>query len=152
MENRHGLLVDFQIDLADGRAERRNAIGMVDESLPGNRRITLAADKGYDTRDFVAECRARNVTPHVAQYIATNRRSAIDARTTKPTGYAVSQRVRKRVEEIFGWMKTVGNFRKTRYIGLGANQIAAYMIGAAYNLLRIAKLHPHPYRLHTGLT
>jgi transposase len=140
MENRNGLIVDLQMDIADGRAERRNALEMVDENLPGDRRITLGADKAYDTRDFVADCRARNVTPHVAQNITEHRGSMIDARTTSPAGYAISQRIRKRVEEIFGWMKTVGGFRKTRYIGLGANQIAAYMIASAYNLLRVATL------------
>jgi transposase len=144
MENRNGLLVDFQIDLADGRAERRSALSMIDESLPGERRITVAADKGYDTRDFVADCRARNVTPHVAQHLTRRGGSALDGRTTRWIGYAISQRVRKRVEEVFGWMKTVGNFRKTRYVGLGANQLAAYMIAAAYNLLRIAKLTGAP--------
>jgi transposase len=140
MENRNGLIVDLQMDVADGHAERRNALEMLDENLPGTGRITLGADKGYDTSDFVDDCRARNVTPHVAQNITKRRGSNIDARTTSPRGYAISQRVRKRVEEIFGWMKTVGGFRKTRYIGLGANQIAAYMIASAYNLLRVAKL------------
>jgi transposase len=140
MENRNGLIVDMQIDVADGRAERRNALEMLDDNLPGERRVTLGADKGYDTRDFIADCRARNVTPHVAQNITKHRGSMIDRRTTAAPGYAISQRVRKRVEEIFGWMKTVGGFRKTRYIGLGANQLAAYMIAAAYNLLRVAKL------------
>jgi transposase len=152
MENRHGLLVDLQVDTADGRAERRNAIAMLDDSLAGTRHITLGADKGYDTRDFVAQCRERNVTPHVAQYIAKNRGSAIDGRTTTPPGYVVSQRVRKRVEEVFGWMKTVGNFRKTRYVGLGANQIAAYLVATAYNLLRIAKLWPQPRLARSVLT
>ena len=140
MENRNGLIVDFQVDVADGRAEPRNALEMLDNNLPGQRRITLGGDKLYDTREFVAECRARNVTPHIAQNITEHRGSMIDGRTTSPPGYAISQRVRKRVEEIFGWMKTVGGFRKTRYIGLGANQIAAYMIASAYNLIRVAKL------------
>jgi len=140
IENRNGLLVDFKMDEADGRAERRNAIEMLDESVEGEARITVAADKGYDTRDFVAGCRARNVTPHVAQNVSKHRRSAIDARTTGQPGYTISQRVRKRVEEVFGWMKTVGNFRKTRFMGLGANQIAAYMIASAYNILRVARL------------
>lgn len=140
MENRNGLIVDLQVDVADGRAERRNALEMLDNNLPGGRRITLGADKGYDTREFVAECRARNVTPHVAENITTHRGSMIDSRTSRSPGYAISQRVRKRVEEIFGWMKTVAGFRKTRYIGLGANQLAAYMIAAAYNLLRVSKL------------
>jgi IS5 family transposase len=136
MENRNGLLVDFQIDVADGRAERRMALEMLDESLPGARRITLGADKGYDTREFVAECRARNVTPHVAQ----KQHSAIDKRTAGSVAYAISLRMRKRVEEAFGWMKTVGNFRKTRYVGIGNNQLAATMVATAYNLIRIATL------------
>ncbi len=138
MENRNGLLVDFKIDSADGRAERRLGLAMIDESLPGDRRITLGVDKGYDTREFVAECRERNVTPHVAR----KRYSAIDRRTSGTEGYAISQRVRKRVEEIFGWMKTVGNFRKTRYVGFVANQIAGSMVAAAYNLVRMSKLMP----------
>jgi transposase len=144
IENRNGLLVALQMDTADGRAERRNALDMIDENLAGAGRITLGADKGYDTRDFVAACRARKVTPHVAQNAHKRRRSAIDARTTTAPGYAVSQRIRKRIEEVFGWMKTVGNFRKTRFIGFDANHIAAYMVGAAYNLLRIARLLAAP--------
>jgi transposase len=140
MENRNGLIVDLQVDLADGRAERRNALDMLDENLPGARRITLGADKGYDTSDFIAQCRERNVTPHVAQNITRRRGSKIDDRTTKSVGYALSQRVRKRVEEVFGWIKTVGNFRKTRYIGLGPNQVAAHVLAAAYNLVRLSKL------------
>jgi transposase len=140
MENRNGLVVDLHIDIADGRAERRNALELIDKNLPGQRRITLSGDKGYDTRDFVAECRQRNVTPHVAQNITKHRRSMIDGRTANQPGYAISQRVRKRVEEIFGWLKTVGGFRKTRYIGIGANQLAAHMMASAFNLLRIAKL------------
>jgi transposase len=140
MENRNGLVVDLHIDIADGRAERRNALELIDENLPGQRRITLSGDKGYDTRDFVAECRQRNVTPHVAQNITKHRGSMIDGRTANRPGYAISQRVRKRVEEIFGWLKTVGGFRKTRYIGIGANQLAAQMLASAFNLLRIAKL------------
>jgi transposase len=144
VENRNGLLVDFQMDEANGYAERRNAIEMLEANLPGNGRITVGGDKGFDTRDFVADCRARNVTPHVAQNVSEKRRSAIDGRTTRQPGYAISQRVRKRIEEVFGWMKTVGNFRKTRFIGFGANQLAAYMIGAAYNLLRIARLLAAP--------
>ena len=112
---------------------------MVDDELPGQRRITLAGDKGYDTRDFVKACRDRNVTPHVAQN-TSRRRSALDARTTRHPGYAVSLKVRKRVEEIFGWMKTIGGFRKTRFRGVERTQLAAYFVGAAYNLLRMAKL------------
>ncbi len=140
MENRSGLIVDLQMDVADGHAERRNALEMLDNNLPGCRRITLGADKGYDTQDFIAECRERNVTPHVAQNITERRGSNIDERTAKPVGYAISQRIRKRVEEVFGWIKTVGNFRKTRYVGLGPNQLAAHFLAAAYNLVRMAKL------------
>jgi transposase len=144
IENRNGLLVDFQMDVADGHAERRSALDMLDESVPGHRRVTVAGDKGYDTRDFINDCRERNVTPHVSQNIHKRRRSAIDGRTTRQPGYVISQRFRKRIEEVFGWMKTVGNFRKTRFIGFGANQIAAYMVGAAYNLLRVARLLAAP--------
>jgi transposase len=144
MENRNGLIVDLQVDLADGRAERRNALAMLDANVPGRTRVTLGADKGYDTRDFVEACRDRNVTPHVAQNVTKRRRSMIDGRTVKQAGYTVSQRIRKRVEEVFGWLKTVGNFRKTRYVGLGANQTAAYMLAAAFNLLRVAKLVEQP--------
>ena len=140
IENRNGLVLDLQMDVADGHAERRNALEMLDNNLPGRRRITVGGDKGYDTSDFVEDCRERNVTPHVAQNITKQRGSNIDERTTGHVGYAISQRVRKRVEEVFGWIKTVGNFRKTRFIGLGANQIAAYVLASAYNLLRIAKL------------
>jgi len=141
MENRNGLLVDFQIDEANGYAERRMALEMLDASVPGNRRLTLGGDRGYNTRDFVADCRARNVTPHVANKTMY---SAIDKRTTGTDGYAISLRIRKRVEEVFGWMKTVGNFRKTRYVGFGNNQLAATMIAAAYNLIRLANLLGEP--------
>jgi transposase len=144
IENRNGLLIAFQMDEADGRAERRNALEMLDENLPGNWQVTVGADKGYDTRDFVAGCRERNVTPQVAQSVHRRGGSAIDARTTRQPGYAISQRFRKRIEEVFGWMKTVGNFRKTRFRGFGANQIAAYMVGAAYNLLRVGRLLAAP--------
>jgi len=140
IENRNGLVLDVQVDTADGYAERRMALEMLDNNLPGKRRITVGGDKGYDTRDFVEDCRARNVTPHVTQNITQRRGSNIDARTTSKPGYAVSQRIRKRVEEVFGWFKTVGNFRKTRFVGFGPNQIAAHMLAAAYNLLRIPKL------------
>jgi transposase len=140
IENRNGLVIDLQMDVADGHAERRNALEMVDNNLPGQRRITVGGDKGYDTSDFVEDCRERNVTPHVAQNITRQRGSTIDERTTGHAGYAISQRVRKRIEEVFGWIKTVGNFRKTRFIGLGPNQLAAHLLASAYNLLRIARL------------
>ena len=144
MENRHGLLVDVRVTPAHGKAEREAALTMLDESLPGTSRLTLAGDKGFDTRDFVSACRDRNTTPHVAQNTNSHRSSAIDARTTRTAGYKVSQRIRKRVEEIFGWFKTVGNFRKTRVKGRRRNEMAAYFVGAAYNLLRIARLLEAP--------
>lgn len=139
-ENRNGLLVDIQISEANGRAEREAALDMIGDSVPGTRRVTVAADKGYDTRDFVQRARDMSATPHVAQNTGGNRRSAIDGRTTTWPGYAVSQRLRKRIEETFGWMKTIGNFRKTRWKGKERTQLAAYMVGAAYNLLRLARL------------
>jgi transposase len=140
MENRNGLLVDFRIEEANGTAERDVALEMLRDALPEAARATVAGDKGYDTKDFVAKCRELGITPHVAQNISVHRGSAIDGRTTRHAGYAVSQRIRKRVEEIFGWAKTVGCFRKTRYRGKERSQFAGYMIGTAYNLLRIAKL------------
>jgi transposase len=140
MENRNGLLVDFRVAPATGRAEREGALEMLEETLQGEQAITIGADKAYDTKDFVARCRAMNVVPHVAQNVNPRRGSAIDRRTTRHKGYSVSQRVRKRVEEIFGWMKTVGGFSRTRFKGSEKTQLAAYFVGAAYNLLRIAKL------------
>lgn len=144
MENRHALLVDFQVEPADGHAERRAALAMIDERLPGHRRVTLGGDKGYDTRDFVAGCRALTVTPHVAQNQARRGGSALGARTVRHPGYAVSQWIRKQVEEAFGWMKTVGGLRRTRYRGRQRVQMHAYLVAAAYNLVRIANLSPAP--------
>jgi transposase len=144
VENRNSLLIDFQVEPADGLAERRAALAMADERLAGSRRITLAGDKGYDTRDFVATCRALNITPHVAQNDTRPGGSAVDGCTTRHPGYAVSQWIRKRIEEAFGWMKTVGGLRKTRYRGRARVQMHAYLVGAAYNLLRIARLVPAP--------
>jgi transposase len=140
MENRNGLLVDFRVAEANGRAERAVALEMIDDELPGQKRLTLGADKGYDTRDFVSALRARSITPHVAMNEQFRRRSAIDERTRRHAGYGLSQRVRKRVEEIFGWLKTVGGFRRTRFKGRARTQLAAHFLSAAYNLLRIAKL------------
>ena len=143
MENRNGLIVDLRIAPATGTAERETARDMLGE-LPGKRRHTVGGDKGYDTRQFVAECREMGVTPHVAQNISPNRRSAVDERATRHAGYALSQRIRKRVEEIFGWTKTIGGFRKTRYRGEARTSLASYLVGAAYNLLRMAKLLAQP--------
>jgi transposase len=140
MENRHGLLVDFQLTTATGTAERDAAPVMLDQARErGFHPRTVGADKQYDTVDFVRDLRARKVTPHVAQN-TTNRASAIDGRTTSHPGYALSQRIRTRVEEIFGWVKTVGGFRRTRYRGLDRTGMAGYLVAAAYNLVRLTTL------------
>ena len=144
MENRHGLLADIRTGEANGTEERRAAKQMLDEAVPGTKRITLGGDKGYDTADFVSDCRDRNVTPHVAMNEGRSGGSAIDERTRRHEGYRISQVIRKRAEEIFGWMKTVGNFRRTRYKGVRKNQLAAYIVGAAYNLVRMVRLMPAP--------
>ena len=143
MENRHGLLVDLRVAEANGRAEREVALEMLD-GLDTLGPVTVGADKGYDTRDFVAGARERKAVPHVAQNQHARRRSAIDGRVTRHPGYAVSQRIRKRIEEIFGWIKTIGGFRRTRFKGRERTQLAAHFVGAAYNLLRIAKLQVGP--------
>jgi IS5 family transposase len=140
MENRNGLLLDFRVEEANGRAEVETAVAMIEAAVPGQHRITVAADKAYDTAEFVTACRDRTVTPHVAQNISGNRGSAIDDRTTRYSGYLVSQRIRKRVEEIFGWMKTIGGFRRTRFKGKRRTRFAGYLVAAAYNLLRMARL------------
>jgi transposase len=138
MENRNGLVADVEVLQANGTAERDAALVMI-EAIPGDQRVTVAADKGYDTKDFVAETRNMKATPHVAQN-NKGRRSAIDGRTTRHPGYAVSQQKRKRVEEIFGWMKTVGGMRKLRYRGLHLVGWMFTMTAAAYNLVRIRNL------------
>jgi len=134
MENRQGLVVDVQVTQATGTAERDAALDML-QAVPGSQHRTVGADKGYDTGDFIWECRDLGITPHVAQ----RQRSAIDARTTRHEGYQLSQRVRKRVEEIFGWLKTVAGGRKLRYRGVARNQLWAEMALAGYNLVRMAK-------------
>ncbi len=134
-------LVDFQITTATGTAERDVVPRLIDEATArGFHPRTLGADKGYDTQACVATLRTRQVTPHVAQNTSKSRRSAIDGRTTSWPGYVLSQRIRKKVEEIFGWMKTVGGFRKTRYRGLERVDFAGYLVGAAYNLARLVRL------------
>ena len=144
MENRHGLLVDFQVTTATGTAERDAVPTLLDAARErGFHPTTLGSDKNYDTQACVAAQRARGVTPHVAQN-TTNRRSAIDGRTTRRPGYAVSQRLRKRVEEIFGWMKTVGGFRRTRYRGPERTGLAGYLVATAYNLARLSRLLAPP--------
>lgn len=145
MENRNGMLVDFQITKATGTAER----DVVPDLLRGARERhfrprTLGGDKNYDTRGCVDAIRMAGVTPHVAQNLTRRGGSAIDGRTTRHPGYAVSQRIRKRVEEIFGWMKTVGGFRKTRYRGVERTGLCGYIVGTAYNLVRMSRLLTKP--------
>ena len=142
MENRNGLIIDLRVEPATGYAERAGALAMLDESVPNQVGVTLGADAGYDIGDFVAACRERGITPHVAQTRDQRRRSAVDGRTTRHEGYSTSQRIRKRVEEIFGWAKTVACFRKTRFRGLARTQLAAHFVAAAYNLLRLSRLLP----------
>ena len=138
MENRHGLVVDATLTHATGTAEREAALTMLGR-MKGRHRITLAADKAYDTVHFVAALREIGVTPHVAQNV-NGRRSAIDGRTTRHPGYAVSQRIRKRIEEVFGWAKTSGNLRKTRHRGQDRVGWNFTLTAAAYNLIRLPKL------------
>ena len=139
MENRNGLILDLLVTQATGTAEREAALVMLDRRRLPRKRVTLAADKGYDTRAFIEELRQREVTPHVTQN-TSNRKSAIDGRTTRHPGYGVSQRVRKRIEECFGWIKTVGAGRKLRYIGKAKNQLWATLTAIALNLLRMANI------------
>lgn len=138
LENRHGLVIEAELTTATGTAERDAAVAMA-TTIPTRRRATLGGDKAYDTQDFVAQCRRLDITPHVAQN-TTNRRSAIDARTTRHGGYAVSQRFRKRVEEVFGWMKTVGLLRKTRHRGRERVGWQFLLAAAVYNLVRLRTL------------
>lgn len=138
MENRSALVVDARLTHATGTAEREAALDMVGH-LSGRHRITLGCDKGYDAASFVAALRGLKVTPHVAQNIS-GRRSAIDGRTTRHAGYRASQIIRKRIEEIFGWGKTVAPMRKTRHRGLERVGWQFTLTAAAYNLVRIPKL------------
>jgi transposase len=138
MEHRSGLIVQARVTPADGYGERDAALVMV-ERIAGDHRITVAADKGYDTRDFVAGLRAMHATPHIAQH-TTKRRSAIDARTTRHHGYAVSQQKRKLVEQGFGWMKTIGGLRKLRHRGGPLVDWVFTFTAAAYNIVRMRRL------------
>ena len=137
MENRNGLVVNAQLTQASGTTERAAALALLGQP---RKRVTLAADKAYDTKEFVADLRERRVTPHVAQNDKRRGGSAIDGRTTRHPGYAVSQQKRKRVEEIFGWLKTVGLLRKTRHRGLELVGWIFQFATAAYNLIRIRNL------------
>src|SRR5918996_767926 len=139
MENRSGLLVDACLSEADGHAERVAALHMIEPRADRPRPITLGGDKNFDTADFVNQLRSMNVTPHVAQN-TSGRRSAIDRRTTRHAGYVVSQRMGKRIEEAFGWIKTVAGQTKTKFRGVDRVGWAFTMAAAAYNLVRLPKL------------
>jgi len=139
MENRNGLAVNSRLTQAHGKAEPSAALEMVAQ-IPGLRRVTLGADKGYDRKEFVRELRDHNVTPHIAQ----KQWSAIDQRTSRQAGYAISQTQRKRVEEIFGWLKTVAGLRKTRHRGVQRVGWMFTLALAAYNLVRMRNLLPAP--------
>ena len=139
VENRHGLIVNAEVLEANGRAERDAALVML-EQVPGDGRITVAGDKGFDTAEFVAECRQMNVTPHVAQNTARPGGSAIDSRTTRHASYAVSQKRRKRIEECFGWLKDIALLRKLKHRGLFKVGWIFTFAAAAYNLVRLRNL------------
>jgi transposase len=139
IENRNGLVVDTELLQCNGTAERDAAMLMA-ERVEGTERITLAADKAYDTKDFVKEMRGINVTPHVSQNDKRPGGSAIDGRTTRHAGYQVSQRKRKRIEEVFGWIKTVGTLRKTRHRGLKTVAWVFTFTATVYNLVRMRNL------------
>jgi transposase len=143
MENRHGLLVDLKVGI--GYVERETAIEMLErQACKRVRPRTLGADKGYDTRKFVNHLRSRGITPHVTANITHQGGSAIDGRTTRHRGYITSQRLRKRVEEIFGWCKTVGGMRRSRFKGRDRTNLFALIVGTAYNLMRMAKILREP--------
>jgi transposase len=144
IENRNGLIVNAELLEANGRAERaeRDAALLMLEQLPGDQRLTVGGDKGFDTKEFVAECRHMNVTPHVAQNEKRPGGNAIDERTTRHSGYAISQKKRKRIEECFGWMKDIALLRKLKHRGLNKVGWIFSFAAAAYNLVRLRKLIP----------
>jgi transposase len=139
VENRNGIIVDTETFAANGTAERDAGMVML-ERIEGTQRVTVGADKGYDTAEFVAECRHRNVTPHIAQNDKRPGGSAIDGRTTRHAGYAISQKKRKRIEECFGWLKTIALIRKVRHRGLCKVGWVFTFAAAAYNLVRMRNL------------
>ena len=139
VENRNGLIVNAEVFVANGTAERDAALVML-EQIPGGKHVTVGGDKGFDTRDFVAECRHLGVTPHVAQNLKRNGGSAIDGRTTRHHGYRVSQKRRKRIEECFGWLKTIALLRKLRHRGVCKVDWIFAFACAAYNLVRMRNL------------
>src|SRR6266540_3342310 len=139
VENRNGLIVDAEVFQANGTAERDAALIMM-ERLPGGQPLTVGGDKGFDTFGFVEECRHLRVTPHVAQNLGRRGGSAIDGRTTRHSGYALSQRKRKRIEECFGWLKTIALMRKLRHRGVRRVDWIFTLACAAYNLVRMRNL------------
>src|SRR3990170_1264876 len=139
MENRHGLAVAVEVSEATGTAERDVGLALARRVAKRRRRVTLGADKAYDSGDFVTRVRRLRITPHVAQN-TSRRASAVDGRTTRHPGYEVSQRIRKRVEEIFGWLKTVGPLRKLRHRGTAKARWTLIFATAIYNLIRIRTL------------
>jgi IS5 family transposase len=139
MENRSGLIIDARLTRVSGHAERLAALAMIEPWADRPQAITLGADRGYDAADFVEELRTINVRPHVARNI-NGRRSAIDRRTTRHPGYAASRRIRKRIEEAFGWIKTVAGLRQTKLRGLAKVDWAFTFATAAYDLVRVPKL------------
>jgi transposase len=143
MEHRNALIVDIELTQATGYAERDTALEMLRRLPPTKRRRTVAGDKAYDTRQFVADLRELNITPHLAPNI-TQQRSTIDGRTTRHPGHRASQRIRKRIEEPFGWIKTIAGGRKLRYIGRARNRAWFLIAGGVYNILRIAALETRP--------
>jgi hypothetical protein len=138
-ENRHGLVVEAELSSATGTIEREAATRMVARHSPGSRRLTLGADKAYDVHGFVDDLRDPNVTLHIAQN-TTNRTSAIDARTTRHPGYAISQQKRKRTEEPFGWAKTIGGLARPMLRGVARLRFKFTLTMAAYDLIRLPKL------------
>jgi len=139
-ENRHGLVVQTRVTKATGTAEREAGREMMAAQTDGQRRVTLGGDKGYDVREFVGDLRELQVTPHVAQNQKRRGGSAIDGRTTRHPGYEVSQKKRKRVEEVFGWLKTVGLLRQTRHRGRERVSWMFTFAAAVYNLVRMRNL------------
>ena len=143
IENRNGLIITTELFQANGTAERDAALTML-EQLPGKSRVTVGADRAYDTKDFVAECRNMKVTPHVAQNVRRSGGSAIDGRTAGHDGYSISQRKRKRIEESFGWLKTIALMRKVRHRGIHKVGWVFTFAAAAYNLVRMRNLLASP--------
>ena len=139
-ENRNGLVVQTRVTQASGTAEREAAVKMITAQTVGGRRVTMGGDKGYDVREFVDDLRGLHVTPHVAQNVKRNGGSAIDERTTRHPGYEISQRKRKRVEEVFGWLKTIALLRQTRHRGRERVSWMFTFAAAVYNLVRIRNL------------